>query len=316
MARIIGLNHFQIKGNGSPADQHICRVFRNDVQQFSVTFIIDAYGDNGVVIPLTQAQLESVKLVKYDGGEVTGLFQNHTKNVFDYYPDSYVRSNETINQNMSNIDFYYAVNSGSTFSSLQLAAQITLDGATYTTNLREANPGGAISNGGFNSSIVVEPVATRKLSAADLQIVYAGGIPHEADFPIPMQIFKWEITFLDGNRQIRSTGTYPSDPIDVPIDWFAQWIGDDDRVAYYNASVRDVGSMFRGKLPVPFPDGYEWRAHPYTKNGVAYALMLDCKLLIQPHYTSTNVTYYDQNGNRANVWLKPDDCGQTFKIVD
>lgn len=314
MARIIGLDHFQIKGNGSPEDQHICKVFRNDVQQFSVTFIINAYGENGVVIPLTKAQLESVKLVKYDGGEVTDLFKNNTKNEFDYYPGSYVKNDETTDQNMSNIDYYYAVSSASTFNSLQLAAQITLDGATYTTNLREAEPGGAISNGGFNSSIIVEPVNTRKLSAADLQIDYAGGLGHGADYPFPMQVYKWEITFIDGSRQIRSSSTYPSDE---PIESFSQWVGDENKIAHYNVPVMPVGSVFYGKMPILLGEGMDkWWAYPHTKVGAAYALRLDFYGIIDHFYTPTNVTYYDQNGNRANVWLKADNYGEIFRIID
>lgn len=116
------LRHFQIKGNGSPNNEHRCQAHKNGRQQIEIDIIIDAWaGPDGPVVSLTQDQLRSVKLIKYDGGAVVdGQFsRSYERNVYEILAGTKRDDQDSVDVNMSVITFYVSLPESTNFVSLQ-----------------------------------------------------------------------------------------------------------------------------------------------------------------------------------------------------
>ncbi len=319
MAQIAGLNHFQIKGNGSPNDKVNCPVYKNGRQQIQVDIVIDAYDTSGQIIPVTLTQLKTVKLIDYDSGSIVDgqLPRSYTKNVFDFYGGALKLDTGSVNQNMSVLRFYISVPSSANFPQKQVAAEITLDGATYRTNDHNVSPGGSFNNGGFNSSILVMPLPTYTFEAQMFKIVnlrtiayaYAVGGSGEERW-----LYKWEITFIDSSYRIVASDI-SAPPV---LNWFSQYVrkGDDKDTGHWALPVLGVGErIMLGALKTGSSnnDVYIW---PYTRAGAAYAIHEEAKWFETHQYVSKHITYYDHNGCEHSVYLVPNNNGTTFQLMD
>jgi hypothetical protein len=314
------LRHFQIKGNGSPNDQHPCQAYKNGRQQIEVDIVIDAWaGPNGPVVSLTQEQLRSVKLINYDSGAVVdGQFsRSYEKNVYEVLAGTSPFDQGSVDVNMSVITFYVSLPESTNFVSLQLAAEITLDGATFSTNNRASSPGGGLSNGGFNSSIQVQPLAVYAFKAAAFAVRNAGGIGYGYDpggTGEKRSLDLWAIRHQDPTYKI-----YGNDiPNQKPINWFSQYVqggGDEDR-AHYALPVLPLGSrVYLGSNREGSSPNDCWIT-PYTEVGTAYAVMEKASWFETHHYVSKGVTYYDQNGCGHFFYVNPHEEGSTFRLTD
>ncbi|TDV55761.1 hypothetical protein EC919_103306 [Pseudomonas graminis] len=319
MAQIAGLNHFQIKGNGSPKDQFNCPIYKNGRQQIQVDIVIDAYGESGEIIPLTPTQLKTVRLIDYDSGSIVDgqLTRSDTKNVFDFYGGTLPLDAGSVNQNMSVLTFYISVPSSVNFAQKQVAAEITLEGATYRTNDHSAPPGGAFNNGGFNSSIIVNPLSTYSFWAADFQIAKLG--PIGSGYPPggtgqSRDLYQWEITFRDRAFRILS-----SDIPDVHLtNIFSQFVrsGTNKDTKHWAVPVREVGSIVYLGAGLEGSSARDVYIYPYVKHGAAYAIHEEATELAGNHYISKRIMYIDHNGCGHFVYLRPNNNGTTFEIVD
>lgn len=313
---IAGLHHFQLKGNGSPDDKHLCRVYKNGRQQFSITVVIDAYDDRGEIVPLTLSQLQSVEFVKYDGGELTGFTRSATKNTYEYFLGTRAQDTNAFKQDMSNFTFYFTVNPNVTFKQFQVSAHITLDGVTYKTNDLSAPPGGDGSTGGFNSSVMVEAVEPYVLRAADFTIAKLANMSYgylSGEGP-KRYLGRWEITFRNSNYKIRGS----SIRYYLPIGWFSQYVrnGSDLDTCHWALPVLPVGSVVFLGWHQSGASAKDCYVQPYTRNDAAYAVIEEANWLETMHYTSTRISYYDQYGCEHSVLLKPNDNGTTYQIDD
>lgn len=319
MATITGLKHFQIKGNGSPNDKFNCKVYKNGRQQIQVDIVIDAYGESGEIIPLTPTQLQTVKLIDYDSGSVVDgqLSRSYTKNVFDFYPGAPELDTGSVNQNMSVLTFYISVPSSANFAQKQVAAEITLEGATYGTNDHNVQPGGAFNNGGFNSSILVTPLPTYSLQAQHFKIVNLGKIGYgypDGGSGDTRYLYRWEITIGDSNfRIVDSDLSAPS-----VLNWFSQYVrkGDDKDTGHWALPVLGVGERITLGALKSGSSNNDVYIFPYTRAGAAYAIHEEANWFETHQYVSKHITYYDHNGCGHSVYLVPNNNGTTFQLMD
>ncbi|WP_285423143.1 hypothetical protein [Pseudomonas sp. efr-133-TYG-103a] len=320
MARIIGLNHFQIKGNGSPADQHECKVYKNGRQQFQVDIVIEAYAEGGVIVPLSKDQLESVRLINYDSGAVVDsqFSRSATKNVYEFYGAPPPSRTGSVKQNMSAITFFMSVPASANFAQMQIAAEITLDGATYRTNARDSAPGGHVDKGKFNSSILVAPLAAYLLSARDFWIAYLGHIGY--GYPAGgsgdnRYFFRWEIMFRNANFRI--LGSDISDTA-YPTNCFSQFVraGGNKDTRHWALPVRGVGQQADLGAAFEGTNIHDVFVLPYDRHGAAYAIHEEASWLADQRYTSKKIMYIDQNGCGHYVYLLPNNNGTTFQLSD
>jgi hypothetical protein len=339
MATIVGLHHFQIKGNGSSSDRQLCRVYKNGRQQFQVDIVIDAYDAQGAVVALTPAQLNSIQMVNYDSGANLGtqLNQSYYKNAYDFFPSkrlqdtgiwrSVVKALRAClrtgrKQNMSTVTMYFSVPTSISVASLQIAAKITLDGgANYATNKRNADPGGHFNNGGFNSSIVLEPVTPYTLTAQDFQIVknpsplgWGSGSNYTGD---PLRYLDlWIITLRNTAYKILGS--------DIPtldyVHWFSQYVrgGNDLDTCHWALPVLPLNSTItlgwnRSGGGSTTKDIY---VQPFAQAGKAYAIIERAKTFQIHDYRPKRITYIDNFGCEHSVVLRPNNNGTTFQIDD
>lgn len=313
------LKHFQIKGNGSPNDKQNCDVYKNGRQQFQVDIIIDAWaGTNGPVL-LTESQMRSVELIDYSTGSVVDgcLIRSYEKNVYEFYDASLPQGGETVNQNMSGVTFFVSVPEAANFASMQIAAKITLDGATYQTNSNGSAPGGAIDKGGFNSSLVLTPHPVYVLSARDFQIVKLGGIGYgylPGSSGGRRYFFRWEITFRDPAFRILSSDIAH----DALINWFSQYVrsGDNKDTGHWALPVGDVGQDVHLGALQHGGSTADVFMYPYTMHGAAYAIHEEANWFETHHYVSKHILYIDHNGCGHSVYLVPNNNGTTLELFE
>jgi len=318
MARIIGLDHFQIKGNGSPANLKECKVYKNGLQQFQVDIVIEAYAEGGVIVPLSKDQLESVRLINYaSGANVESFFlRTETKNKYDFYPESLLPDTVSSKQSMSTITFYLALPSTANFDSLQIAAEIELDGATYRTNAHNADAGGHFNNGGFNSSLIVKSVVPYILRAANFNIIkgfkldiigypgYTGG---------ERVLILWTIS-LPGFRILSSDISDNN-----PIPWFSQYVQsqNDLKTGHFALPIRPANSqIYLGWQRNGDSTSKDPLISPYLRDGDAYAIIEESHSFQIHDYKPKRIAYYDNNGCMHSIVLRPNNNGTTFQIDD
>jgi len=318
MARIIGLNHFQIKGNGSPKDQQECKVYKNGIQQFQVDIVIEAHAAGQVIVPLTEAQLQSVRLIHYDNGAnvESFFFRSYTKNKYDFYPESPLPDTASLKQNMSTITFYLALPSATNFNTLQIAAEIELDGAIYRTNAREADGGGHSNNGGFNSSLIVKPEAPYILRAANFNIAKGSKLA-TIDYPGytggNRVLILWTIS-LPGYRIL---GSDLSD--NDPTPWFSQYVQsqNDLNTGHFALPISPANSTIHlGWQRNGESTSKDPLIMPYLRNGDAYAVIEESHSFQIHDYKPKQIAYYDNNGCKHSIVLRPNNNGTTFQIED
>lgn len=318
MSTIVGLSHFQIKGNGVPSDATLCQVYINGRQQVQIDIVIDAVDALGQVVHLTPEEIGTVRLINYDdGANIDGRFvRSLDKNIYEFYDGTRPMETDSSRQNMNALTFYIAMPSTANVARMNIAAEITLNGATYRTNNRGSAAGGKLDNGGFNSSIIIEPHATYLFRAENFNIIklgwigigyFAGGSNEPRDF------YRWEITFRDSKFRILGS--------DIPgttlTHLFSQYVrsGGNKDTRHWALPVQlesqaNLGAAVSGNT---IHDVYMF---PYEKYGAAYAIHEEASWLADSFYTSKRIMYIDQNGCGHYVYLRPNNNGTTFEIVD
>jgi hypothetical protein len=319
MGTIVGLSHFQIKGNGVPSDATLCQVYINGRQQVQIDIVIDAVDAQGQIVHLTPEQIGTVRLINYDdGANIDGRFvRSLVKNIYEFYDGTRPTEIDSSRQNMNALTFYIAMPSTAHFARINIAAEITLNGATYRTNNRGSAAGGQIDKGGFNSSIVLQPMPAYLFSANYFQIHYQGVIgfgdltegPHQ-----PKTFFRWEITFKDPNFRILGSDI----PDTYPTNAFSQYVrsGGDKDTRHWALPIRPVGQDAHLGAARQGDTIHDVFILPYEKTGAAYAIHEEQLWLADSFYTSKRIMYIDQNGCGHYVYLRPNSNGTTFEIFD
>lgn len=319
MAWVSGFNHFQIKGNGVPNDQLRCQVYKNGRQQIQVDIVIDAYGESQQVVILTPAQMSTVKLIDYDSGAdiASKIIKSDTKNIYDFYPGSFSTSAPPRRQNMSTLSLFISAPTSMNKAALHIAAEITLDGTIYRTNKRSSAGGGHFNDGGFNSSIILVPVAPYVLRASNFTVLKAGSLGYGADAPYtggPRNLELWKINLNTDNKIYQSTISHTK-----PISWFSQYIrgGDDLDTCQWALPVLPVGSkVYLGFNRDGASTSKDIFIHPYTAVGEAYGVIERASNFQIHDYKSKPITYIDNNGCSHSVFLLPNNNGTTLQIAD
>lgn len=318
MGAIVGLRHFQLKGNGLPNDATVCQVYKNGRQQFQLDIMIDAYDMAGETVPLTQEQMASIKLIDYGTGyDIDGqLDRSLTKNIYDFYNGVAPTGDHSARQNMSGVRLYLSVPEASSIAQNHTAAEVTLNGNTFRTNNVGSVAGGHF-NGGFNSSIIIKTVPPHLVAAESFNIKNLGMILFSyrpGDIPYFRLLFRWEITFKDPNFRILGSNI-PDTPI---INWFSQFVrkGDNKDTGHWALPVKQQGeSVWLGALRQGSSSA-DVRVEPYTKDGAAYAIHEEAEWFETHQYVSKQITYFDNNGCGQSVHLLPNNNGTTLQLMD
>lgn len=218
---------------------------------------------------------------------------------------------------MSLITLYLSLPPTVSFSTLQIAAEITLDGATYTTNDRDAVAGGHVSNGGFNSSILIKPMVPYILKAEDFVIVSNPGIGY---WKYPgytggeRVLDLWIISLKHGYRILES-----DIPNERPIPWFSQYVrsGNDLDTGHWALPVLPAWStVYLGWNRVGGSTTLDCAVQPYAGTGDAYAVIEKAHSFQIHSYNHKRIAYIDNNGCSHSVVLRPNNNGTTFQIDD
>lgn len=160
-----GVTYFQLKGNGSPTDAFRCRLYRNNRQKIFVEILIEVVDANGQIVTLSDAQLNTIKIVYYGSGEEINDFSvSREPGIFDPLPnftstETPPHSDPTLNQQQSTR--FYLSTGNAPIGLNQLAAKITnKEGIVFHTCSKDVPAGTVIPKGDkFNSSFIAEVLA-------------------------------------------------------------------------------------------------------------------------------------------------------------
>lgn len=320
---VASLKHFQIKGNQSPSNGQTCQLYKNGHQQFVVTIVIDAVDDDGNTIQLPMETLKTVELIRYDSGQsLNDIFsRSYTWSGYAYFPEDVLHGIEPYHKSMSVIDFWVSASSKTSLPSVQVAAKITLNGVTYTTNNANVDPGGKIDNNGHsNSWVQVIFKQPYQFKAGHFQITDRGRIVggYDSDRLFIRTLKIWEIRLINENYKI-----YGSSIADTkPIPWFSQHVRQiqDINTCQWALPVRrkqQDAKVYLGWHKDGRSDNHnDCHIEPYREDGVAYAVIELSHLIQTHHYTATDIIYIDQYGCEHPIILRPNNNGTTLQIDD
>jgi hypothetical protein len=218
---------------------------------------------------------------------------------------------------MSAMTFYIALPNKTYNARIGIAAEITLNGATYRTNNRDSATGGQIDEGGFNSSIFLEPHPVYLFRAEHFNIIKLGHIGFgylPGGSGEPRDFYRWEISFRDSRFRVLGS--------DIPgttlTHLFSQYVrsGGNKDTRHWALPVREPGQRTELGAALSGSTIHDVFMLPYEKYGAAYAIHEEASWLADSFYTSKRIMYIDQNGCGHYVYLRPNNNGTTFEIVD
>lgn len=305
------LEWFQVLTEEIPQDNYRTRVFRNGRQQVPITILLTARNAAGEYHQLTEEELATLELVDYyDGRRIDHAW---SKDVFDYYRDY-----ENLLENKTNDSYLPAEKAGRQSISLwitttstevfRVAARIQAPGGNvFVTNTSAAAPGGAPTDGKFNSSLTIVPMGPLTHSFAAFSMAVEE-LEHQGSY----QIDYYRIRFVDTRLKIRRSTERPFN----------------DRVYYYYNFAYGT-HIYHILFPAGFPTSltFEPPTHQLsitlnvnTPDGTAAVLrvgVITPANTIGDRLTNPQVTFMDSWGNESNpMWLKATDDGAGIKLVE
>jgi hypothetical protein len=292
------LDWFQILTEEHHEDNFITSVFNNGNQQVPVTIILTARNSNGELHTLTASELQGLQIIDYYTSQPIESTRNRDPR-FDYYssqlPVKQKRDSKP-KANQQAIHLWVIPRSSET---IRIAAKITPPGSSipFTTNTNAVAPGGAPTDGKFNSSFSIKPVTPPVYSMVDFDMVRfdaTGNTEYDVDL--------YQISFKNPNLKIRYMRHHSGTAGHYHYCWYK------DKQYKFQIAYQ-AGSPYVARFASP---GHEYQGYidflVNSPDGTATAARVIDKYVSEGEFTPTHrsaqVSYFDNFGTESrSFWL-------------
>lgn len=311
------LDWFQIMTDEHHEDNYRTPAFRNGRQQIPLAIHLTARNGLGEFHTITQEEMSSLKIINYYTSEV--IPHTWSKNQYDYHRDyastlknagnASTQSEPEESEPAAGLQVIFLWITTQSLEVQRIAASITApDGTLFSTNSAGADPGGAPTNGKFNSSLSIVPIAPLVHRLIEFSMKLEPTEVHDT-----YRLRPYTISFIDTNFEIR---------------WLIKLEPYNGELYFHTKFA--YGSIFHLVLchytlePFTFTfKPYGWTLEPILLHandpkGTASAVSVDIGL--KPHIErlqSAKILIIDNFGNESvPLWLVADDDGVYINLKD